>query len=209
MQLQERRQRHGESMPMSETDKDKLVTQSTVLERGWTRAMMRDVLGEPDKEVPNPHYRRAGAPMKLYRLARVVEAESSEDYCVAKAKADKRRASSAKGLNAARAVLEAESILKAAFRRGDWADPRPRQRNPAHQHQPHRSHASWTADQTPGYISKSEVTRRTGWARRVLHDALGEPDKIVKVSRGDGRRPQIVKLYLITRVEAAMRDHAL
>ena len=44
-------------------------------ERGWTDGLIKRYLGEPDKLVPNPHYRRARAKMRLYDLARVVQAE--------------------------------------------------------------------------------------------------------------------------------------
>ena len=42
--------------------------------RGWTAAMIRDYLGEPDALTDNPHYRSA-APMRLYYQERCVEAE--------------------------------------------------------------------------------------------------------------------------------------
>jgi hypothetical protein len=44
--------------------------------RGWTDALIRDLLGEPDLLVDNPHYRRA-APMRLYAVARVEAVEAS------------------------------------------------------------------------------------------------------------------------------------
>ena len=75
--------------------KKQRITQSTLKQRGWTMAMIRDILGAPDAEVPNPHYSNA-APMKLYYLYRVVEAEKSEAFSAAKIKADKRRASAQK-----------------------------------------------------------------------------------------------------------------
>lgn len=33
------------------------VTLSTMKDRGWTPAVVRDLLGEPDRLVKNPHYR--------------------------------------------------------------------------------------------------------------------------------------------------------
>ena len=74
--------------------------------------MIRDVLGGPDAEVPNPYYSKA-APMQLYYLRRVVAAEASEQYQQARQKADKRRHAAQKGLSAARAVRAAEDVLKA------------------------------------------------------------------------------------------------
>ncbi len=44
--------------------------------RGWTDALIRQLLGEPDVCVPNPYYRSA-APMRLYAVARVDAVEAS------------------------------------------------------------------------------------------------------------------------------------
>jgi hypothetical protein len=44
--------------------------------RGWTDALIRDLLGEPDRLVDNPHYRRA-AKVRLYAVARVEAVEAS------------------------------------------------------------------------------------------------------------------------------------
>ena len=46
--------------------------------RYWTPGMIRDLLGEPDKVVRNPHYSTA-APMRLYLLARVCAMEEMLD----------------------------------------------------------------------------------------------------------------------------------
>lgn len=47
--------------------------------RGWTDRGIRLFLGEPDKKVPNPHYKSA-SPMRLYLKARVEEAEETEKF---------------------------------------------------------------------------------------------------------------------------------
>jgi hypothetical protein len=59
--------------------------------RGWTATLMRRFLGEPDRTVDNPHYKSA-APMRLYWLARVVEAEASPGFAAASARARRRQA---------------------------------------------------------------------------------------------------------------------
>ena len=107
--------------------KQRRITLSSLKQRGWTVAMIRDVLGDPDAEVPNPRYSQA-APMKLYYLRRVEAAETTEQYRQACQKADKRRQAAHKGLTAARAVRDAEDVLKAEaaevareFRSGDHA----------------------------------------------------------------------------------------
>ena len=92
--------------------KTERITLSTLKQRGWTEAMIRDVLGNPDALAPNPHYSK-GAPMKLYTLQRVVEAESSEDYRVAKEKADRRRVAARKGQATAQTMKEAREVVAA------------------------------------------------------------------------------------------------
>lgn len=47
--------------------------------RGWTEAMIKQLLDRHDKTAPNPHHPR-GASMKLYAIARVKEAESTDEY---------------------------------------------------------------------------------------------------------------------------------
>ena len=92
--------------------KTERITLSTLKQRGWTEAMIRDVLGDPDALAPNPHYSK-GAPMKLYTLQRVVEVESSEDYRVAKEKADRRRVAARKGQATAQTMKEAREVVAA------------------------------------------------------------------------------------------------
>jgi hypothetical protein len=52
------------------------LTVAGLRERGWTVAMIREYLGEPDTTRPNPRYWRA-APMKLYLAERAELAEAS------------------------------------------------------------------------------------------------------------------------------------
>jgi hypothetical protein len=47
--------------------------------RGWTEAMIRDLLGKPDPRVDNPHYSSA-APMRLWRLQKVEVAEALPEF---------------------------------------------------------------------------------------------------------------------------------
>ena len=63
--------------------------------RGWTDAMIRDLLGEPDKHGRNPHYRTA-APTRLYEAVQVRDVEETEQFAQRKAQADKRRAARAR-----------------------------------------------------------------------------------------------------------------
>lgn len=63
-------------------ERAKRITQSTLIERGWTKWLIREHLGEPDAEAPNPHYRWAGAPMRLYLLSRVEQAEEHPEVAM-------------------------------------------------------------------------------------------------------------------------------
>ena len=54
--------------------KRKTLTASQLKARGWTEGLIRSVLGAPDKRRKNPNYRSA-APLRLYFLGRVLDAE--------------------------------------------------------------------------------------------------------------------------------------
>jgi hypothetical protein len=58
----------------------KLVTLSTLKERGWTNAAVRRWLGQEDATLPNPYYRSAGAPMRLFVLRRVEAVEATPEF---------------------------------------------------------------------------------------------------------------------------------
>jgi hypothetical protein len=57
---------------------------------GWTRRLIDQLLGEPDKLARNPHYASA-APMRLYLIERVAEVEQTPEYQIALAKLGPRR----------------------------------------------------------------------------------------------------------------------
>lgn len=81
------------------------VTQSAVLERGWTKAMLKLLPAPIEKR--NPHYKSA-APMKLWTVADVESVENSDAWREMKAKADRRKANAAKAVTTKKAKLEAE-----------------------------------------------------------------------------------------------------
>ncbi len=64
---------------MSKMEEGDHPSMQAIKDRGWTAALMRDFLGEPDKLVKNPHY-RTGPPCKLYALGRVETAEQRADF---------------------------------------------------------------------------------------------------------------------------------
>jgi hypothetical protein len=75
-------------------------------ERGWTDAMIREYLGEPDGTRPNPRYSSA-APMKLYLAVRAEAAEASPEWAERKALGGRRRAAGTAAANRRRAETEA------------------------------------------------------------------------------------------------------
>jgi hypothetical protein len=74
-------------------------------ERGWTEAMIRDLLGEPDLRVDNPHYSTA-APMRLWRLQKAEAAEALPEFA-------RRRGRAARQCAAAAKAAETRKIWKA------------------------------------------------------------------------------------------------
>jgi hypothetical protein len=64
-------------------------------ERGWTEAMIRDLLGEPDLHVDNPHYSSA-APMRLWRLQKVEAAEAAPGFARRRERAGRQCAAASK-----------------------------------------------------------------------------------------------------------------
>lgn len=73
-------------------------------ERGWTDALIRDFLGDPDLYVDNPNYKSA-APMRLWRLQWVLVAEATPEFAERKERAARQCA-------AARQAVETKRILK-------------------------------------------------------------------------------------------------
>lgn len=64
-------------------------------ERGWTEAMIRDLLGEPALHVGNPHYKSA-APMRLWRLREAEAIEASPEFALRRERAARQCAAAAK-----------------------------------------------------------------------------------------------------------------
>ena len=77
--------------------------------RGWTEAMIREYLGEPDTLANNPHYGSA-APMRLYEQERCLEAEQLPEFAERRTKAAERGKTGRKA-----AEKRAENLVK-------WAD---------------------------------------------------------------------------------------
>ena len=59
-------------------EKEKITQTRLISERGWTKGLITELLGEPDVFLDNPHYKSA-APMRLYFLDRVKHIEQTSD----------------------------------------------------------------------------------------------------------------------------------
>lgn len=58
---------------------EKMITKSAILKRGWTEALIAELLGEADEKRVNPHH-KSGPPMQLWREARVEASEKSAAF---------------------------------------------------------------------------------------------------------------------------------
>ena len=65
------------------------LTATQLKARGWTDALIRDLLGAPDQTRVNPHY-RSGPPMRLYEVGRIEKVEGSVAWTT-RAEATQRR----------------------------------------------------------------------------------------------------------------------
>ncbi|MBP3630203.1 MAG: hypothetical protein J6J23_01805 [Clostridia bacterium] len=82
---------------MNKNQKVEMITQSTILEMGWTKSMITKLLPEPTLK-PNPHYRSA-APMRIWKKQDVLDAMETENFKLELEKANKRKISSKKAQN--------------------------------------------------------------------------------------------------------------
>jgi hypothetical protein len=77
-----------------EPDGPPMLYESTLLKRGWSKALVAELLGEPDKLGINPHY-KSGPPTRLYLQSRVEEAERSPKWISSQEGRDGRREAAA------------------------------------------------------------------------------------------------------------------
>jgi len=89
-------------------DAGEVLRRTELRGRGWTDAMIGRLLSAPDMTLPNPEY-RSGAPMRLYRRARVEAIETTPEFTELR-EAGARRAERAKNVAVRRA---AELVAKA------------------------------------------------------------------------------------------------
>ena len=60
-----------------ELKQPKFLVQRQLVERGWSKRGIIEVLGEPDRVERNPYYKTGPHPMKLYLLSRVESLETN------------------------------------------------------------------------------------------------------------------------------------
>jgi hypothetical protein len=70
---------------------------SQLKQRGWNNELIDRLLGEPDEEIVNPHY-RSGPRMRLYRIERIERAENTSGFREANARREARREAARKAL---------------------------------------------------------------------------------------------------------------
>lgn len=83
-----------------------LLTQTQLVERGWTKSMIPRFLPDPILK-PNPMYKSA-SPMKLYREEDVLAAEKTTEFSVAKEKAERRKVGAQKAVETKTKGLRAD-----------------------------------------------------------------------------------------------------
>jgi hypothetical protein len=71
------------------------TTPSEMKRHGWTEAAINSILGTPDRLAINPHY-SSGPPMRLYRVERVLAAETTPEFEILLRSKEERKLSAAK-----------------------------------------------------------------------------------------------------------------
>jgi hypothetical protein len=79
-----------------------LVTRPELHARGWTDTAIKKFLGTHDGEQPNPRYRHAGSPMKLWKAERANAVEETDQFQEWLKKSIKRREAAAKAVETKR-----------------------------------------------------------------------------------------------------------
>ena len=125
-------QAHQEAPPSSTgSSEPTFITLAKLIEeRPWSKAMVGEFLGEPDRTAPNPNY-RSGPPMRLYDLKRIEQAEATPEFALRKTKYEARKEGSARKIQRQtrethrRCPSDRNSVLLWHDRRGSprkWAE---------------------------------------------------------------------------------------
>ena len=81
-----------------------LLTATQLKARGWTDALIRDLLGAPDQTRINPHY-RSGPPMRLYEVRRIEKVEGSAAWAARAEDTQRSKKGAAQAMETKRAFL--------------------------------------------------------------------------------------------------------
>lgn len=100
-----------ENVKVLSKDSNGYITQSAILERGWTKSLINRFLPEPVLK-KNPKYACA-APMKLWEEEKVIEVERTDAFIAALTKLEKRRESAILVAHRKRAAL-VDAMVEAA-----------------------------------------------------------------------------------------------
>ena len=73
------------------------LNKTELLQRGWTKKLIQDFLGEPDWTEQNPKYKTA-PPTQLFSMKRIKKAERTKKFKTAMEKVTKRRESAEKAI---------------------------------------------------------------------------------------------------------------
>ena len=86
-------------MKIAPPSPDRVLTLAALRARGWSRAMIERLLGEPDRTRRNRRYRR-GPRLHLYGAARVEACEATAEFAVLAGRAERRRSAALKAAQA-------------------------------------------------------------------------------------------------------------
>ena len=165
-------------------DRQSYASIAGLKKRGWTPALIRDFLGEPDKLGRNPYY--ASAPStKLYLLSRVDVTEKKPEFMEATVKAASRSAASRAAAERKRAALIewAENVdikmpsvtIHEALRRGfdHWR-----------RRKMERYMDGFTSDPPPKTPDGIDYDTRLRWARNWLRHCRTDYEKLLNARFG-------------------------
>ena len=83
-----------------------LLTATQLKARGWTNALIRDLLGAHDQTRINPHHRN-GPPMRLYEVGRIENVEGSAAWAARTEATQRRKEGAAQAVETKRTRLQA------------------------------------------------------------------------------------------------------
>ncbi|GAA3377347.1 hypothetical protein GCM10020367_52680 [Streptomyces sannanensis] len=163
-----------ERTTVPEPRRPKYVSLTGLRNRGWTDAMVRDLLGEPDLRHRSPHHRSA-PPRRLYELVRVEKAELSEEF-VAIGGAVARRAAADRRRQAVLATVRAEPIHVPALGARELAERAVRHRNTLDEE---RSHDRGDRLPGPATVEDADPAAPARWQVNCLRHALTRYDTLL------------------------------